>query len=137
MLQRPSAKRCLSLEAVGARPTFRGPFRPAFPLLLLAFTVTCVNASPPVDAHPPESRELTNLRAFARLYGVLRFFHPSDEAAALDWNRYAVLGVARVRGARDVAELEAALEKLIVPIAPTVQILGRWRGRKGSLAAEG
>jgi len=68
------------------------------PLLLLAFTVTCGDASYTTDVQPPESRELTNLRAFAHLYGVLRFFHSSDEAAALDWNRYAVLGVAPMRG---------------------------------------
>ncbi len=54
------------------------------PLLILAFTATSATASRPVDAPQPESRELTNLRAFARLYGVLRFFHPSDEAATLD-----------------------------------------------------
>jgi hypothetical protein len=35
-----------------------------------------------------------------------------------------VLGVQRVRGARDATELEAALEALVAPIAPTVQILG-------------
>ncbi len=97
---------------------------PRLPLLLLAFTVACGSAAHASDAGSADSRELANLRAFARLYGVLRFFHPSDEAAALDWNRYAVLGVARVRGARDAGELEAALESLVLPIAPTVQILG-------------
>jgi C-terminal processing protease CtpA/Prc len=94
------------------------------PVLLLGFVLACGSAAKPVDAPPAEPRELTNLRAFARLYGVLRFFHPSDEAAALDWNRYAVLGVERVRGARDAGELETALEALVLPIAPTVQILG-------------
>ena len=87
-------------------------------------TATCATPHLRSTTHPPDSRELANLRAFARLYGVLRFFHPSDEAAALDWNRYAVLGVGRVRGARDAGQLEAALEKLVAPIAPTVQILG-------------
>jgi hypothetical protein len=93
------------------------------PLLLLAFAVVCGNTSQAADAPEADSRELTNLRAFARLYGVLRYFHPSDEAAALDWNRYAALGVARVRGARDPGELKAALESLVTPIAPTVKIL--------------
>ena len=91
-------------------------------LLVLVCTAASGGDAGPVAALPPEPRELTNLRAFARLYGVLRFFHPSDEAAALDWNRYAVHGVARVRGARDESELEAALEALVLPIAPTVQI---------------
>jgi hypothetical protein len=28
---------------------------------------------------------LTNLAAFAKLYGYVRFFHPSNQAAATDW----------------------------------------------------
>ena len=97
-------------------------------LCLLLFTLVCSAASGAIPraagATRPESQELVNLRAFARLYGVLRFFHPSDEAAAIDWNRYAVLGVNRVRVPHDSIELKAALEALVLPIAPTVQIRG-------------
>ena len=49
---------------------------------------------------PRPSREIDNVAAFARLYGVVRFFYPSDAAAELDWNRFAVHGVSRVRAAR-------------------------------------
>ena len=38
-------------------------------------------------------RELDNVAAFARLYGVVRYFFPSDAAASLDWNQFAVDGV--------------------------------------------
>ena len=38
------------------------------------------------------------LEAFARLYGCVRYFHPGDEAAALDWDRFAVLGAGRLGG---------------------------------------
>ena len=103
-----------------------GMFRGSLCLLLL--TLACSAASPATPSAAgetqPESQELVNLRAFARLYGVLRFFHPSDEAATIDWNRYAVLGVTRVRVPRDSLELEATLEALVLPIAPTVQIRG-------------
>jgi hypothetical protein len=78
-------------------------------------------ASPPGETTP---REVVNLRAFARLYGVVRWFHPSDEAAELDWNRYAVHGVGRVRGAADRAALAAALRELVRPIGPTIRIAG-------------
>ena len=70
------------------------------------------------------AREVANLHAFAQLYGAMRWFHPSDEAAAIDWNRYAVVGVRAVRGAADDAALERALEAWVAPIGPTVQILG-------------
>lgn len=91
----------------------------------------------PAGAQPSEPRELANLRAFARLYGVLRFFHPSDEAAAVDWNRYAVLGVTRVRASRSTGELESALESLVRPIAPTVQILRAGEAAAGTLPDSG
>src|SRR5687768_2535705 len=54
-------------------------------------------------------QQIENVAAFARLYGVARWFYPSDAAAALDWNRFAVDGVHRVRGARTPVELEPTL----------------------------
>ena len=72
------------------------------------------SCSPP-RRHPAPSREIDNVAAFARLYGVVRFFYPSDAAAELDWNRFAVHGVSRVRAARNAAELEAALQQLVAP----------------------
>jgi len=71
------------------------------------------------------SREIDNVAAFARLYGVVRFFYPSDAAAELDWNRFAVLGVARVRLAGNPTELEAALQKLVAPLGPGLEIGAR------------
>jgi len=95
-----------------------------FLLLTVACSAECATAPRAATESKPEAQELANLRAFARLYGVLRFFHPSDEAAATDWNRYAVLGVSQVRAAESSAQLKAALEALVLPIAPTVRIRG-------------
>jgi len=68
---------------------------------------------------------VANVHAFARLYGVLRWFHPSDAAAVVDWDRFAIDGVARVIDAPDAGALQAALAELIAPIAPTVHLAGR------------
>ncbi len=65
---------------------------------------------------------LIDLHAFARLYGVVRFFHPSDEAAAADWNVVAIEGVLRVEAASNPDELAAALKSVFTPLAPTLQI---------------
>ncbi len=62
-------------------------------------------------------RGQANLAAFARLYGVVRYFHPSDEAAAANWEAFALAGVARVEGARNDRELERALLELYAPVA--------------------
>lgn len=73
----------------------------------------------PLSAQP---NEIENVAAFARLYGVARWFYPSDAAAALDWNRFAAAGVRRVRGARTPAELETLLKKLFTPLGPGIEI---------------
>ena len=67
---------------------------------------------------------ISNLRAFARLYGYVRFFHPSDEASAIDWDRFAILGSRKTKEAQGPAELRGALENLFRPIAPTLQLYG-------------
>lgn len=68
------------------------------------------------------AQRTSNLRAFARLYGYLKYFHPSDEAAAADWKALAVYGAGVVASARDRRELAGALRDVFQPIAPTLQI---------------
>ena len=81
-------------------------------------TAVLLSTAPAADP----SREIDNVAAFSRLYGVVRFFYPSDAAAELDWSRFAVHGVARVRPARDAAELESALQQLVAPLGPGLEI---------------
>src|SRR5512138_3852674 len=73
---------------------------------------------------PGQADTVANLRAFAKLYGYVRFFHPSDEASSIDWNRFAVLGADRVAGCADAKALRVALDELFRPIAPAVQVCG-------------
>ena len=47
----------------------------------------------------------TNMTAFAKLYGYVRHFHPSDQAARTDWETFAVEGVRKVEGASTAAEV--------------------------------
>ncbi|GAA5520382.1 hypothetical protein LQ318_01530 [Aliifodinibius salicampi] len=68
------------------------------------------------------NQEIQNLVAFARLYGHIKYFHPSDEASAIDWNKFAIHGVKEVKGAANRDELKEALNSLFLPIAPTVRI---------------
>jgi C-terminal processing protease CtpA/Prc len=63
-----------------------------------------------------------NIKTFAKLYGYIRYFHPSDEASEIDWNNFAVYGIQQVTNAKDSNELKSTLEKLFSPIAPTIQI---------------
>jgi C-terminal processing protease CtpA/Prc len=95
-------------------------------LLLSTFFIACTDSRPvtPTELKPAgQPRAVVNWHAFARLYGYVRYFHPSDEAAAIDWVRFAVVGARQVERARTAAELAGALDMLFGPIAPTVQVL--------------
>jgi hypothetical protein len=53
----------------------------------------------PVHDAPPRplaAGALTNLIAFARLLGYVRYFHPSDQAAAADWGGIATAAIAEL-----------------------------------------
>ena len=73
-------------------------------------------------ARPVTDAGLRNLTAFSKLYGIVRFFHPSDEAAAADWNRLAIEGARRVESAASAAGLAAALQTIFEPVAPTIRV---------------
>jgi C-terminal processing protease CtpA/Prc len=73
-------------------------------------------------ARPLTDRGMVNLCAFARLLGYVRHFHPSDQAAATDWELLAIKGVHVVEGAADARDLSERLLVLFAPVAPTVMI---------------
>jgi C-terminal processing protease CtpA/Prc len=69
-----------------------------------------------------DTQAIQNLRAFAKLYGYIRYFHPSDEASQVDWEKFAVYGVAKVKAANNPAELKSILEQLFLPLAPMARL---------------
>lgn len=71
---------------------------------------------------PLTDRQAANLAAFARLYGVIRWFHASDGAFDSDWNTLAVEGVRAVEPAADADDLIKRLEEFLQPVAPTLRV---------------
>jgi C-terminal processing protease CtpA/Prc len=65
---------------------------------------------------------LENLTAFAKVFGIVRHFHPSDEAASADWNRFAINAVRAVEPANSARELAAVLQAVFEPVAPTIRV---------------
>ena len=92
------------------------------PLLLLAAPALAQTGGSAESQEGLAPATLENLRAFAKLYGYVRYFHPSDEASEVDWERFVVQGVREVKDASSQEELKKRLEALFTPIAPTVQI---------------
>lgn len=76
----------------------------------------------PLPARALTARGLENLTALARLYGYVRYFHPSDEAEATEWESWLVQAIQAVEGASDPAELAERLEAVLAPIAPAVRV---------------
>lgn len=68
------------------------------------------------------SRKIQNIETFARLYGYARWFHPSDEAQEIDWDKFAVLGVQKVENIQSTKELRDTLYELFSPIVQGLQI---------------
>jgi C-terminal processing protease CtpA/Prc len=90
--------------------------------------------------YQPTAAQLTtqqqkNLTAFTRLYGYTRFFHPSDEAATLDWDGFAVYGAGKVMNAKDDKALISTLKELFHPFAPAIVICPDREKAAFSLAA--
>ena len=63
-----------------------------------------------------ENHHLEKLEAFARTYGYVRYFHPSDQANLVDWDAMAVYGVNRILNSDESQSTESLLQKLFEPI---------------------
>lgn len=86
--------------------------------------------TPPVSAAPDVAPDAVNARALspqqiagivtlARAAALVRYLHPSDQAAMLDWDAFLPGAIDRVRGAGDRAALLAELRAVFAAIAPT------------------
>ncbi|MDR2039586.1 MAG: hypothetical protein LBQ60_16825 [Bacteroidales bacterium] len=68
------------------------------------------------------NQKVQNIETFARLYGYARWFHPSDEAQEVDWDKFAVLGVQKVENVKSSKALRDTLFRLFSPIVQGLQI---------------
>ncbi len=75
-----------------------------------------------LSGQAPASEQTTRLRAFAKLYGYMRYFHPSDQAAQIDWDAFAIYGAGEMIDRPNGQSLKSTLERLFHPIAPTLRI---------------
>ena len=98
--------------------------------LLRALALVAVMSTAALAQSVSERQQIENVAAFARLYGAARYFYPSDAAAALDWDRLAILGVDRVRLARDRSALQSALREIFTPLGPGIEVAPTLATRK-------
>lgn len=65
-------------------------------------------------------QQIQNLKTFAEAYGYVKYFHPSDEAAHIDWNNFATYGAEQIEKCSSQQEVISTLNNLFHPIAPSV-----------------
>ncbi|MEW6735080.1 MAG: S41 family peptidase [Acidobacteriota bacterium] len=105
--------------------------------LLMVTNAVIAQSVPNNGNEPPRAltgRGLDNLVAFTRLLGYVRHFHPSDEVAATDWNKFVINGVGIAEKAASSTELAMVLEKYFHSIAPTIRVFPT--GQPPALPAE-
>src|ERR1044071_1584504 len=79
----------------------------------------------PGDPPPPSTvtvspQGLDHVATLARAAALVRYLHPSDQAAALDWNAFLPGAIDRALRAPDRAALLVALRDAFAAVAPTV-----------------
>jgi C-terminal processing protease CtpA/Prc len=84
---------------------------------VLAFGAMCRGGRESAISPPVE-----NLRTMAKLYGYLKYFHPSDEAARVDWDALAIYAAGKAKDAPDAGALKAVLEEVFRPVAPSMAL---------------
>ena len=65
--------------------------------------------------------QIGNLKTFSRVYGYVKYFHPSDEADKIDWDKFAIYGSQKIITCKNKKELIKTLNELFLPIAPTIK----------------
>ncbi len=85
--------------------------------VILAFGITCRS-----DSEAGTKARVQNLKTLAKLFGYLRYFHPSDEAAQVDWDALAIYAAGKVKDAGDVKTLKTVLEEVFGPVAPSMAL---------------
>lgn len=92
-------------------------------ILIIALVTFCIGCKrKPDNIAQDQGMFLQNLKTFSRLYGYARWFHPSDEAQEIDWDKFAVLGIQKVENVNSCAELRDTLYRLFSPIVQGLQI---------------
>lgn len=74
-----------------------------------------------VSCNAQINKSLEYHKTFAKAYGYVKYFHPSDEAASIDWDKFAIYGASQVEKCESDEEFLEALKTLFEPIAPSVK----------------
>lgn len=69
----------------------------------------------------PSYQKIENLKAFAKVYGYIRYFHPSDEASEINWDYLAIYGASQIEKCTSKSEVVSTLNDIFLPLAPSAE----------------
>jgi hypothetical protein len=82
--------------------------------------ISRLGSTPPITATELSSQQIASLTIFARAAALIRYLHPSDQAATLDWNSFLPMAIQRILLAPRQSNLAELLTAVFKEIAPTV-----------------
>lgn len=86
-------------------------------IVILIFFCSC--SSNPNLLHV--SQKIENLKTFSKIYGYIKYFHPSDEAFTLDWDKFSIYAANEVLKCETNEAFVKTIDSLFSPIAPSIR----------------
>jgi hypothetical protein len=83
--------------------------------------ISAIGAVPPPLAVQLSAQRIEHLVAFARAAALIRYLHPADQVATLDWNAFLPAAIERILDAPPRADLASELRGIFKEISPTVR----------------
>jgi hypothetical protein len=81
--------------------------------------VGVVGRSPPPTSVELSPQQISSLVTFSRAAALIRYLHPSDQSADLDWNAFLPAAIAQILHDSSQADLLSNLRRIFKPVAPT------------------
>lgn len=72
-----------------------------------------------------ENQKLENMLTYAKVYGYVKYFHPSDEASQIDWNKFSIYGSSQIEKCKTKEDVIHTLNQLFKPIAPSIKFASK------------
>jgi len=89
-------------------------------LILFLFIPNFVLSQQNVDNNT--DRQIENIVSLAKIIGVTKYFHPSEQAVKNDWDKFTLFAIDNIKEVKTQKELATNIANLFSLIAPTMQI---------------
>lgn len=87
-----------------------------------SFEILVLDSSSIEKPRPLNDISTQYLTAFAKLYGYVCFFHPSDEVKKNDWQKLTLNGIDVIEKVKSKEEAIEKLNEIFKPVAPSMEI---------------